>query len=93
MLNYRLGTVNEKDTLYGSYKATPAQWPHLFYAGQLSDDLVAVALIDEEALSLEGVLHLHRVLGHQRVEEGVVLLRHRSCSNIHTNSSWQFCAS
>ena len=46
---------------------------YLLHAGESRDDLVAVALVDEEALSLPGEAHLHCVLRHQRVEEGVIL--------------------
>lgn len=42
---------------------------------QVGDDLEGVALINEELLALGGVVHLLRVLGHQRVEEGVELIR------------------
>ena len=41
---------------------------------QVSDDLEAVALINEELLPFGAVIHLLRVLGNQRIEESIVLL-------------------
>lgn len=41
---------------------------------QVGDDLEAVALINEELLPLGAVVHLLRVLGHQGIEESIVLL-------------------
>ena len=40
---------------------------------QVRDDLERVALVDEELLPLGAVVHLLRVLAHQRVEEGIEL--------------------
>ena len=52
---------------------------YLLHAGQLSDDLVGVALIDQEPLSLQREVHLHRVLRDKGIEEGIVLFRYSSC--------------
>ena len=52
---------------------------YLLHASQLSDDLVGIALIDQEPLSLQGEVHLHRVLRDKGVEEGIVLFRYSSC--------------
>ena len=41
---------------------------------QFGNNFVAVALVDEEALALAREAHLKRVLRHESVEEGVVLL-------------------
>ena len=46
----------------------------LVQTAQLVDDLVAVALVDEKRLTLGRVVHLHGVVGHERVEEGVELV-------------------
>ena len=35
---------------------------HLLHSGQFSNDLIAVALVDQETLSFGSVLHLHSVL-------------------------------
>ena len=56
----------------------PPPTAYLLHAGQARDDLVAVALVDEEALPFPGEAHLHRVLRDERVEEGVVLLGDRT---------------
>ena len=50
----------------------------LVHAGELGDDFVAVALVDEEALPLGRVGHLETVGRHQRIEERVVLLGSRA---------------
>ena len=42
---------------------------------EVGDDFEGVALVDEELLALGGVVHLLRVLAHQRVEERVELVR------------------
>lgn len=41
---------------------------------QVGDDLEAVALINEKLLPLSAVVHLLGILGHQCVEESIVLL-------------------
>ena len=41
---------------------------------QICDDLEGVPLVDQELLPLGGIVHLLRVLGHQRVEEGIELI-------------------
>ena len=68
------GTQNDKNKKMSIIWLT-AHPPYLLHAGQPRDDLVAVALVDEETLSFPGEAHLHRVLGDECVEEGVVLLR------------------
>jgi len=45
---------------------------------QVGDDFEAVALVYEELLPLSAVVHLLSVLGHQRVEESIVLLSSNS---------------
>lgn len=42
---------------------------------EVGDNFEGVALVDEELLTLGGVVHLLRVLGHQRVEESIKLIR------------------
>ena len=45
---------------------------YLVHASQLSDRLVAVALVDQETLTFGRVSHLKRVCRDERVKEGVV---------------------
>ena len=51
------------------------KWARACGVQQVGDDLEGVALVDEELLPLGAVEHLLRVLGDQRVEEGVELVR------------------
>ena len=48
---------------------------YLIHACECGDHLVAVALVHQEPLPLNGVVHLHGILRHQGVEERIVLLR------------------
>ena len=42
---------------------------------EVGDNFEGVALVNEELLTLGGVVHFLRVLGHQRVEERIELIR------------------
>lgn len=52
---------------------------YIVHSGKLRDNLVGVSLIHKETLPSSRIIHFHGILGHQCVEECIVLFGNRTC--------------